>query len=162
MKKIACTLLLLFFAASAGAQVRDPAVSRAWWPSVKRYIDASADGKTFTVPAPFTAQGYGAGHTTDTVAIFTPAYSKHLEAVSVFSPDYSLPDSTLYLVAAHGTRDTLVVIDSTGCGSVNYWTGVSGAEFSAAEPCTLMYALGSDSAYVAHPLIFIQWRNRED
>ena len=128
MKKLLFLLLLLIaiYPKDSQAQITNPNIPRSWWSGLKTYISETAE-MTFGFSSD--PRSYATGSLeSDTVAVFTPKYDLTVSSVDLWFNSVSDPDSTLYLVFAQSTRDTVITIDSTGNGFTNYWQSSSSIE----------------------------------
>jgi len=160
MKKI-LFLLLLFLTIGppeSQAQITNPNIPRSWWSGLKTYITETAE-MTFGYNSE--SRSYAVGSLeVDTIVVFTPNHDLTVSSVDLWFNSISDPDSTLYLVFAQSTRDTVIIIDSTGNGFTNYWQSTLSIELEKAVACSVFIFLGSNAASTGRSVVTIHGKNK--
>ena len=160
MKKILLLLLIIlaFAQSESQAQIKNPNIPRSWWSGLKTYITATAE---LTFGYNSDSRSYAVGSLeVDTIAVFTPKHDMTVSSVDLWFDSISDPDSTLYLVFAQSTRDTVITIDSTGNGFTNYWQSSLPIELEKAVACSIFIFLGNNSASTGRSVVTIHGKNK--
>lgn len=146
------TIALFIITAYLSAQVRDPAVPRSWWPSLKQYIQAKSASKMLS----FTHYGTP---TNQVIAVFNPQKKLTIERIDVYARAKADGDSTA-LVLTNGLETSRVVLDSGEARQ--YWHDSTEAVFAAFRPCTVKFSdngfTGTFVSGVDSPSVVIQYR----
>lgn len=160
MKRIVHIILLMLFLVpvTVQGQIKNPDIPRSWWSGLKTFIVESAE---LTFSYNNRSRSFAKGSLEiDTVAVFTPAYDMTVTSVDFWLNSIGDPDSTLYLVFAQSSKDTVITIDSSGNGFTNYWQSNASFTLTRAIPCSVFIYLGKNSAETGNGVITIHGRNK--
>lgn len=122
--------VLLFLSVYLSAQVRDPGISRSWWPALREYIRDKSSSKMVSF----------AHHGTPTdqvVAVFTPHTDLTVKRIDVYAKAKVDSDSTA-VILSNGISAAAAVLDSGG--SAQYWYDSTEVKFTALIPCTVRFS----------------------
>ena len=149
---IAGTAVMLFLSVYLSAQVRDPGISRSWWPALREYIR----GKTSSKMVAFVHSGTP---TDRIVAVFTPHTDITVQRIDVYAKAKVDSDSTA-VILSNGILSAQAVLDSAG--AAQYWYDSTEVQFTALLPCTVKFSddnfSGTFVTGADTPMVVLQYR----